>query len=205
VRPPTEHELIDAAPIPTAFRERGFVLYAPTFTRGSANPGWLDPRLLGVLEGFAQKLNVGLAIKPHPFDRDPTPAEAARLSASTLLLGSRTDAYPIMRHACAMVTDVSSMASDFLLCDKPVFFFRSATLEKKDYPPRCLPELPGVHVREETVEAFMAAWAGIEATAPARRRLRELYFETDPLQASDTIIRRLIEVVAAKTAPRKTT
>jgi hypothetical protein len=35
--------------------------------------------------------------------------------------------------------------------------------------------------------------------------LRELYFETDPLQASDTIIRRLVEVVAAKTAPRKTT
>ncbi len=203
VRPPTEPELIDASVIPTAFRERGFLFYAPTFTPGGAAPAWLDPRLLGVLEGFAQRLNLGLAIKPHPFDREPTPAEAARFSPPTRLLGARTDAYPILRHARAMITDMSSMASDFLLCDQPVIFFRSALLEKKDYPPRCLPELPGVHVRQETVEAFMQAWAGIEATAPARRRLRALYFETDPLQASDTIIRRLVEVVAQKTFSRK--
>jgi len=198
LRAATEHELIDAPAIPAEHRERGFVLYAPTFTPRSATAAWLDPRVVGVLEGFVQRLGLGLAIKPHPFDSDPTPAEAGRLSPSTLLLGAKTDVYPVLQHARAMVTDVSSMVSDFLLCDKPVLFFKSKTLEKNDYPARCMPELPGWHVREETVEAFMAAWESVEQTAAARRRLRELYFETDPLQACDTIIRRLSDVVEKK-------
>jgi CDP-glycerol glycerophosphotransferase len=198
VRPATEHELIDASTVPPGMLDRGFVLYAPTFTMRGAVPAWLNPRLIVVLEGFAQRLGVPLAIKPHPFDREPTPAEAARMSPATLLLGAKTDAYPVLQHAKVMVTDVSSMASDFLLCDKPVLFFHSHTLESGDYPARCLPELPGRHVREETVEAFMAAWESIEETAAARRRLRQLYFETDPLQACDTIIRRLTDVVQMK-------
>lgn len=196
LRDATEHELLDAPAVPAGFRERGFVLYAPTFTPQGATPAWADARLLDVLEKFVARIGVGLAIKPHPFDREPTPAEAARLSTPiTRLLGARTDAYPILKEARALITDFSSMASDFLLCDKPVLFFRSRTLELQDYPPQCLPELPGRHVRQETAEAFVEAWASIEETAGARRRLRELYFETDPLAASETIVRRINEIV----------
>jgi CDP-glycerol glycerophosphotransferase len=200
LRPATENEMINVPAIPASFLERGFVLYAPTFTPPAkrATPAWLDPRLLGVLEGFGKRLGMGLAIKPHPFDRELTPAEAAQLPSSILLLGGRTDAYPVLQHARAMVTDVSSMVSDFLLCDKPVLFFRSKTLEQKTYLPRCMPELPGRHVQAETVEAFAAAWDSIEQTAAARARLRQLYFETDPLGACDSIIRRLLEIVPRK-------
>jgi SOS response regulatory protein OraA/RecX len=71
-------------------------------------------------------------------------------------------------------------------------------LEEHNYPARCMPELPGKHVREESVEAFLAAWKSIDETAAARRRLRQLYFETDPLQACDMVIRRLVDVVQKK-------
>ena len=61
-----------------------------------------------------------------------------------------------------------------------------------------MPELPGKHVREENVEAFMTAWKSMDETAPARRRLRQLYFETDPIQACETVVKRLVEIVQRK-------
>jgi CDP-glycerol glycerophosphotransferase len=197
LRPAAGPELLNVPSLPDTIREGGFLLYAPTFTPGGATPAWLDPRMVALLEGVTRRLGMGLAIKPHPFDREPTTAERSRWSSSTLLLGGKTDVYPLLRFARALVTDVSSMASDFLLCDKPVLFFRSPTLEQKEYLPRYMPELPGPHVREETEEAFLAAWDSIHETAPARRRLCRLYFETDPLQACETIIRRLVDVVEA--------
>lgn len=198
VRPATEHERINAPTIPAELKERGFLLYAPTYSRRGTDPVWLDPRLIELLEGFAQHAGMSLVIKPHPFDREPTGKEAARLGKSALLMDPEADVYPVLQHAGAMVTDVSSMVADFLLCDKPVLFFRSKTLETRDYPEQCMPELPGPHIREESLKAFVAAWDSIGDTAPARRRLRQLYFETDPLQACDTIIQRLLEVVEKK-------
>ena len=197
VRPASEHELIGAPAIPRELCEQGFVLFAPTFTSYGATPVWAEPQLLKILETFAQRIGLGLVIKPHPFDREPTGAMPG-CGPSTLFLGSGTDIYPLLRHARALVTDLSSMASDFLLCERPIFFFRSKTLEEEDYPACCMPELPGKHVREESVEAFMAAWKTIDETAAARQRLRQLYFETDPLQACDTVIRRLVEIVQRK-------
>jgi CDP-glycerol glycerophosphotransferase (TagB/SpsB family) len=197
VRPASEHELIDTPAVPREFCEQGFVLFAPTFTPLGATPVWAEPRLLAVLETFAQRLGLGLAIKPHPFDREPAGGMTHR-GSSTLFLGARTDVYPILRYSRALVTDVSSLASDYLLCDQPILFFRSKMLEEHNYPARCMPELPGKHVREESVEAFLAAWKSIDETAAARRRLRQLYFETDPLQACDMVIRRLVDVVQKK-------
>ncbi len=196
VRPATEHELIDAPEIEPGFKERGFVMYAPTFTYRGAEPAWADPRLLDLLEAFAQYIGVGLVIKPHPFDRDPTPVDMARLSPSTLLLKSESDVYPVLQHASAMITDASSMVSDFLLCDRPVFFFRSAVIEKGDYPKQCMPELPGQHIREESITAFKSAWDSAQDVAMARRRLCQRYFETDPRCANESIIKRLVEIVS---------
>ncbi len=200
LRPAREDELINVPTIPAPHLERGFVLYAPTFTIPArrAIPAWQEPRLLGLLEGFADKLGMRLAIKPHPFDRDLTPDEAARLPSSILLLPGRTDVYPLLNKARVLVTDASSLVSDFLLCDKPVLFFRSKTLEQKTYLPQYMPELPGPHVREETAEAFAAAWDRIDETAGARRRLRQLYFETDPLAACESVIGHLLEIVCGK-------
>jgi CDP-glycerol glycerophosphotransferase (TagB/SpsB family) len=197
VRPASEHELMGAPAIPKEFCDRGFILFAPTFTSYGATPVWAEPQLLTILETFARRLDLGLVIKPHPFDREPTGVMPGR-SPATLFLGPGMDVYPILRHARALVTDLSSLASDFLLCDCPIFFFRSKALEENDYPAHCMPELPGKHVREESVEAFMSAWKSIDDTAAARQRLRRLYFETDPLQACDTVIRRLVEIVQRK-------
>jgi CDP-glycerol glycerophosphotransferase (TagB/SpsB family) len=200
VRPASENEMIGAPTVARDFCEQGFILFAPTFTPYGATPAWAEPQLLNILETFAQRLGLGLLIKPHPFDREPAGGMPKR-GLTTTFLGSGTDVYPVLRHARALVTDLSSMASDFLLCDRPIFFFRSKVLEEHDYPERCMPELPGKHVREESVEAFMAAWESIEETAVARQRLRQLYFETDPLQACDAVIRRLVEVVQRKPSP----
>jgi len=197
VRPATDNELLGVAQLPGEFIEKGFILFAPTFTPLGTTPIWAEPRLLGILESLAQHVGVGLAIKPHPFDRPP-PDGMPKRGPSVAFLGAGSDVYPLLRHARAMVTDFSSMASDFLLCDKPILFFRSKTLEDKSYPPRCMPELPGLHVREETAKAFATAWDSIGETEGARNRLKDLYFETDPLEANNTVIRRLSDVVTGK-------
>ena len=88
------------------------------------------------------------------------------------------------------------MVSDFLLCDRPVFFFRSAVIEKGDYPKQCMPELPGQHIREESITAFKSAWDSAQDVAMARRRLCQRYFETDPRCANESIIKRLVEIVS---------
>jgi CDP-glycerol glycerophosphotransferase (TagB/SpsB family) len=195
LRKASSHELINAPGIPEAFLKRGFILYAPTFTPAGTDAAWRNSKSLEVMGEFARSVDLGLVIKPHPFDRDPGAGEAMQLPPRTLLLRSTSDVYPILRHASGIVTDVSSMASDFLLCDKPVLFFRSQTLEDSSYPVRCMPELPGRHVREETPAAFARAWESIEETAGARRRLRQLYFESDPLRACDDLIGRISQIV----------
>ena len=106
VRPASENELIGAPTIPRELCEQGFVLFAPTFTSYGATPVWAEPHLLTVLETFAQRLGLGLVVKPHPFDREAT-GGMPRRSPSTLFLGPGTDVYPILRHARALVTDLS--------------------------------------------------------------------------------------------------
>jgi CDP-glycerol glycerophosphotransferase len=195
LREASNHELLNSPSIPEAIRDRGFLLYAPTYARQGLEPMWRDSGSLALLAEFARRVGLGLVLKPHPFDGDPPASEAMRLPPTTLLLSAEADVYPILKYARALVTDVSSMASDFLLCDKPILFFRSQALEQQSYPIKYMPELPGRHVREESPEAFVRAWESIEETAGARARLRQLYFETDPLRACDELIERITEIV----------
>jgi CDP-glycerol glycerophosphotransferase len=198
LREASNHELLNSPSLPDEFMEQGFVLYAPTFTSRESVPIWRDSHLLSVLEKFARHVGLGLIIKPHPFDPDPPVSEVNALPSTIRFLNAEADVYPILKYARALVTDVSSLASDFLLCDKPIFFFRSQALEKREYPERCMPEIPGRHVLEESPDAFIRAWETMDETAGARDRLRKLYFESDPLHASDELIGRISEIVIKK-------
>jgi len=195
LREASDYELLNSPSLSDEFMNQGFVLYAPTYIGREALPIWRDAQLLSVLEKFARHVGLGLVIKPHPFDPDPPQGRVRALPPTIRFLNGNADVYPILKYARALVTDVSSLASDFLLCDKPILFFRSQALEQREYPLRCMPEIPGRHVREETPEAFIRAWETMDETAGARERLRRLYFESDPLRAGDELVGRISEIV----------
>jgi CDP-glycerol glycerophosphotransferase len=94
-------------------------LYVPTFRNDLANPFNKFIKLYR-LSGFAQKNNLLIVLKLHPFMHG-----YANINQypNILQYPALCDVYPLMPLCDFLVTDYSSIFFDFLLLDKPVVFY----------------------------------------------------------------------------------
>lgn len=110
----TEHDLIGSADINVA-KNKLTTLFAPTFREhGSAMHDFLGADLPSILghEG------IELIVKPHPYDR-----AGSDLRKISTVIDPLLDIYPILKDIDLLITDYSSLASDFSLLDKPIIHF----------------------------------------------------------------------------------
>jgi CDP-glycerol glycerophosphotransferase (TagB/SpsB family) len=63
--------------------------------------------------------------------QDHEGAIRARRSTSRIRLFAGHDVIPLLRHASVLVSDLSSVTNEFLLCDRPIVYAATARHEKK--------------------------------------------------------------------------
>ena len=114
-------------PAPRPAELRGFdrvVLYAPTFRDSGRKPEFLfDPRQRAKLEAALEQQNTLLLLKPHRLERElyrEIPGDRPFLRQ---LDKAEFDVVELFPHVDILVTDYSSIASDFGLTGKPIIFF----------------------------------------------------------------------------------
>ncbi len=80
-------------------------------------------RLLADVAGVARRLGVSLVVKPHPLDADRYAEAGLDLVTSADLRAARVALYPLLARTCGLVTDYSSVWTDYLAVDRPIGFF----------------------------------------------------------------------------------
>lgn len=114
---------------------RPFLLWAPTFrtARVSRSLGWSDSASSGVFDhawredpALVERLeatSVQLVVKPHPFDAQAFGLPGVQVLTDADLLREGVVFYELLGRAAGLVTDYSSVWSDFLPIDRPIGFF----------------------------------------------------------------------------------
>jgi CDP-glycerol glycerophosphotransferase len=105
----------------TLARGKRVLLYAPTFRDG--RPEWV---LQAGLDKLAQAAAQGgdlLVVNLHPVESPQIP-KLAPLLPGVAFVRPRTDLYPLLAQASALVTDYSSVMFDYLQLDRPVLLYR---------------------------------------------------------------------------------
>ncbi len=113
----TDHAALDKIKAARAAGKR-VILYTPTWRkRSSEQPqDFFDWALL---EDFATSQNAVVVVKPHPKD-----ADYAEPSDVIIPYAAKKDVYHAFPHVDVMISDFSSIFTDFLLTDKPLVFYQ---------------------------------------------------------------------------------
>ena len=197
-RTPTEADLAgcdrEAYERARAARERGkrVILYAPTFRDG--RPEWV---LQAGLDKLAQAAAQGgdlLVVNLHPVESPQIPKLAPHLPG-VVFVTPRTDAYPLLGQASALVTDYSSVMFDYLHTGRPVLLYRpdhEAYVQKsrKLFDDK-LAELPGPLFSDAASLAKALRrddLAQTDAHAQARERLRAQWFDHHDGGSADRLL-----------------
>jgi len=151
--------------------QRPFVLWLPTFrlARGyGATAGWSDTsgdehELNRTMTGVAEHLvaaGVQVLVKPHPLDAQPRAIPGTNRVGNAALARSGTSLYAVLGQSSGLVTDYSSVWTDYLLLDRPIgFVVPDADAYSRGRglnPPDALHWLPGRHL-DSPVEALAFA------------------------------------------------
>lgn len=110
-----------AAPAPDAVAEP-WVLYAPTWRDGEADPGVPTPEEAEAIHRAMQRLGARLLLRPHPLGAGAYQAvtgERVHLLSAELL----RDITPSLIAFDTVITDYSSIAIDFSLLSRPIVWF----------------------------------------------------------------------------------
>lgn len=114
---------------------RPLVLWMPTFRTATLNGQslWSDSPLLlgdeqvrGVVDQFAELVEATGAqfvVKPHPLDAEAFDALGVTVLRSSDLAAAGCGLYSLLGRCAALVTDYSSVWTDFLAVDRPILLF----------------------------------------------------------------------------------
>lgn len=146
---PRIDELLE--PAPTAALEaldldpdRPLVLWLPTYrsASGPRHREWDDAHALseaGTVAGLVdaardagERLGVQVLLKPHPLDADRFDRLGIPVATSAQLDAAGVTLYQLLGHAAGVISDVSSVWTDFLSLDRPVAFYVPDLEEMKE-------------------------------------------------------------------------
>lgn len=170
------------------------LLFAPTFRDTDVNP--LTQNVLDLPEFFAflEKRGVHLVLKPHV----RVPVQATALPANVTLCHAASDVYPFFSLTDLMITDYSSIFTEFLLLDRPVLFFwadyDSYTAVDRGFQFPMEDMAPGPRCRDAAslYQAISAALAGQDPHAEERRALRDKAFLHQDGRAAERIAAHIL-------------
>ena len=119
---------------------RPFILWMPTYRKTEYRGrrlakvrNWADAeelsdservrRLLGEVADAARRLGVQVVVKPHPLDADDYAATDLPVIGSEQLQRARVTLYQLMGRSHGLITDYSSVWTDYLALDRPIGFY----------------------------------------------------------------------------------
>lgn len=169
------------------------VLYAPTFRRGHKTFDISDILDLPNLEPWMREQGIFLFINLHPKYRD----QARTVQSTHIHFIDESDLHPLFSHFDLLISDYSSIFTDFLLLDKPLVFYPYDLEEYSrnegvgvDYDSHTPGEKAynAADLRNAIVQAFESgAWQ------KERARVRALYHAFTDGKASERIVSFLRE------------
>jgi CDP-glycerol glycerophosphotransferase len=167
------------------------LLWAPTFTAASMPPVWADPAIVSALLGAAADKKPLLFVKSHPFDQAKLD-RGVLPAAGVVLLPADRDIYPVLNQFDLLITDTSSLLTDFLLLDRPVLRLNA----RAEADPRLwmdYGDAPSPGIEATYAEAGEALHRALhdDGFAAARAANRAKIFETDPATACADIVRAI--------------
>ena len=113
-----------------------FVVWMPSFRQAAskrAEDAWsdtedseMDEELASILAAGARTMidaGVQLLVKPHPTDAVARSVPGARLIDDAQLKAVGASLYSVLGRSAGLITDVSSVGTDYLLLDRPIGYF----------------------------------------------------------------------------------
>jgi CDP-glycerol glycerophosphotransferase len=124
--------------------DRKNILYAPTWGQYHRNFLWENEEIFEHIEEFCERNNCSFLIRMHPVWYGRNPRKSKQLKKKTkknkcifhLSSNEYADAQNILYISDILITDWSSIASDFILLNRPILFldFKHPPLESREYP-----------------------------------------------------------------------
>jgi CDP-glycerol glycerophosphotransferase (TagB/SpsB family) len=157
---------------------RKLVLVAPTFRDSGAVPMRLDASALEAIDAFGEAHGAEFVFKFHPAEKNADHIRGRHFH----LCARDSDVYPLFPYAAALVTDYSSISTDFLWVDKPLLFLipEGDDYARKDRGLQFAPEtmMPGPIVPswQLLLQALPDAWKN-DIHAEERSNLRKRAFD----------------------------
>lgn len=157
-------------PVPVAFLrkigvgERPYLIWMPTFRKSSITGlGYEDHRpaeLAAKLVEAANRNGMCVIVKAHRQDAEARSIPGAISISDSMLLGDNVSLYSLIGGSAALLTDYSSVWTDYLLLDRPMgFFIPDAGTYSHNvglYPADVLAWLPGPRLETEIeIQAFI--------------------------------------------------
>lgn len=176
--------------IKSNFIDSKLILYMPTFRDEDRNKDSINIKLdLEQLNNFLNQINGVFIIKVHPNINFNIEHDYERI----MNIPSNFDIYPVLQNIDILVTDYSSIYSDFLLTDKPIIFYpydldkylkedRELFFNYKEYTPG-----PKAIKFEELLYWINYFIIGNDEFTDFREKIRNLFFTYIDGKSSDRI------------------
>ena len=119
-------------------------------------------------------MKVELVIKPHPYDN----RFAEECKNNPLVIDSEPDIYPHLSQVDLLITDKSSIFTDFLHCDKPIVFVKNDKLNETNSDNIFMTQLPGVETELAFIESAIERVLSADEFSQIRAELKAKAFDT---------------------------
>jgi len=193
--------------------DRPFVVWMPTYRQASGaglNGSFVDSADVSEDARIVQQISSGLAtlreqglqvvVKPHPLDLVSRDHSSSILITDEAIRGAGTTLYAVLGASAGLLTDYSSVWTDYLALNRPIAFFmpdlRSYLSGRGIEPPDAMEHLPGASLT--TMADFAAFGAEMLGTRPQpgstlRRSSIEHFGLVHPHAPADVLLTALQE------------
>jgi len=152
------------------------ILWAPTYTFIGDPAQWMSQSVYEKIKApfVKRKIKVELIIKPHPYDK----RFEEENKSNPLVISSEPDIYPHLNQVDLLITDKSSIFTDFLHCNKPIVFIKNNKLQETDQENIFMDQLPGVETELGAIDSAIEQVLTQDTYVATRSALKTAAFET---------------------------